>query len=264
MIHPMSRCVPVRSPSESLGFVGASLSRAKSVDASGSSSASGSSGSIGSAASEESKNTTESVDVKIGLATSSAPAGRWSSRRGRGARGGAGGPGEAPRAGRRRWASSAASISSRNAAIKGRRSGFHSSALCTTPASSGGTSLRTSKSRGIGLGSDAFKDVFVLAFKGAMAREQFEKDDAHRPDVGARVDLGAADHLLGRHIRGRPEDLPDDRACAHAREARELRDAEINELGEDGAGRRPREHHVLRLDIPMNDVRLVGRDEARS
>src|SRR5690606_1415838 len=69
--------------------------------------------------------------------------------------------------------------------------------------------------------------------EGAFAGEELVEDDAERVDVGARIDrLDIAARLLGRHVRGRSEDLPvdDDGDLAFVA----AREAEVGDVGSSG------------------------------
>ena len=87
-----------------------------------------------------------------------------------------------------------------------------------------------------------------------LAGEQREERRTDRVDVRRRVDLPAlAEHLLGRHVRGRPEEQARRRRLVLLRGLLDVRDPEVEHLH--GA---VREHEdVLRLDVAMDDALLV-------
>ena len=89
------------------------------------------------------------------------------------------------------------------------------------------------------------------------AGEQLEQHHPQRVDVGATVERGALD-LLGRHVRGRPEDG----VHRHQRIAGTfvaLRDAGDPEVGDSDTG--ADEHHVRGLEVPVDDPGDVRRGE---
>ena len=84
---------------------------------------------------------------------------------------------------------------------------------------------------------------------------------AERVDVGAPVDLLALD-LLGRHIRGRADDLPGARQLRVAGGGGELGQAEVDQLRRLAVLGVGREQDVGRLEIAMHDAGGVRRVEA--
>ena len=102
-----------------------------------------------------------------------------------------------------------------------------------------------------------------VAERRAVERESpgqaLERDGAERPEVGAQVDRVGALRLLGAHVRRRPEDLA--HLGASARPARELRDAEIDEL-RDLVVVLAGEEDVLGLQIAVDDSHGVRAREA--
>jgi hypothetical protein len=86
------------------------------------------------------------------------------------------------------------------------------------------------------------------------AREALVEDERERVEVGALVDPLSV-RLLGRHVGERAHDV------ARAREwlvARQMRDAEVRQLGRRAGRARPvGDDHVLRLDVAMDDAALV-------
>jgi hypothetical protein len=91
--------------------------------------------------------------------------------------------------------------------------------------------------------------------------EHLEQHAAERVDVGAPVDLLALD-LLGRHVRGRADDLAGARQLRVAGGGGELGQAEVDELRRLAVLRVRCEQHVGRLEIAMDDARGVGGVEA--
>ncbi len=95
------------------------------------------------------------------------------------------------------------------------------------------------------------------------AREDFVRHASERIDVGAMIRRRIADRLLGRHVGRRSNrgaavrDRPDARFGCGSRDG--LRNAEVGDhRGVTG------EQHVVRLDVAMNDILLVGvRQRAR-
>ena len=86
----------------------------------------------------------------------------------------------------------------------------------------------------------------VGAFVTEALREELVQGRAEQVDVGALVDGGGEEHL-GGHVRGRPCD-----AVAERRALRR-RDAPVDEVDLAVAA----DHHVLGLDVAMNDVATV-------
>jgi hypothetical protein len=97
--------------------------------------------------------------------------------------------------------------------------------------------------------------------------EALVHDAAQRPEIGPVVDRALAAHLLGAHVGGRPEHRP------FAREARlrlaplvdrrvELREAEIEDLGEELALLVVREEQVFGLEVAVDDAGGVRAREA--
>ena len=66
-------------------------------------------------------------------------------------------------------------------------------------------------------------------WNGSEPAEHLVHDHAHRVDVGARVDV-IAERLLGRHVERRAEDRAGARQVVLAVVARDLRDAEVEQL----------------------------------
>jgi hypothetical protein len=81
------------------------------------------------------------------------------------------------------------------------------------------------------------------------AGEQFEQHDPGRVHVGAHVG-GAAGHLLGSQVGGRADEHA---GLGVARSGEQPGQAEVRHLD----GVRVAEQHVLRLDVPVRDARLV-------
>ena len=77
--------------------------------------------------------------------------------------------------------------------------------------------------------------VRAQAGKGRPSRQHLECDTPERVDVGAMVDIGIADCLLWRHVRGRPDAQPRAgelaRLLVAARDAHCLGDTEIRDDG---------------------------------
>ena len=93
-----------------------------------------------------------------------------------------------------------------------------------------------------------------LAAERRLAGEHLVEDDADRVEVGALVDGGAA-RLLGREVLRRPDDRAGLGHLAHAR----ARDAEVRDLEAPvRVG-----HHVVRLDVPVDDALAVREAERR-
>ena len=87
-------------------------------------------------------------------------------------------------------------------------------------------------------------------------RERPVEDHAHRPDVGARVDLRGTLGLLGRHVLGRAHQH------AHAGLAGvlalgELRDAEVHQLDQQPPRLGLVQEDVLGLEVAVDDALLV-------
>ena len=82
-----------------------------------------------------------------------------------------------------------------------------------------------------------------------LAREHLIQQDAEREDVAARVEL-VAEHLLGRHVRGRADTGA---GLGEIAEAVVARDAEVHHLH----ATRARDHDVRRLDVAMHDAAVV-------
>ena len=91
--------------------------------------------------------------------------------------------------------------------------------------------------------------VRVLAAEGQLPGRQLIEQDADGEHVGAKVDAAALD-VLGRHVRGRAEELARHR---HALLVDHLRDAEVGELDEPVVA----DHHVLGLHVAVDDAGLV-------
>jgi hypothetical protein len=92
--------------------------------------------------------------------------------------------------------------------------------------------------------------VRVLALEGQLADGELVQHDAAREHVGAEVEL-LAEHVLGRHVRRRAEQLP---GHGHALRVDHLRDAEVGQLDHPVGP----DHHVLRLDVAVQDAVAVG------
>ena len=85
---------------------------------------------------------------------------------------------------------------------------------------------------------------------------------AGAPQVGARIDVARVLHLLGAHVRRRPEERPGARARAHPPgRVHHLRDPEVEELDLKLPARLAREEHVLRLQVAVHDPLRVRRGE---
>ena len=72
----------------------------------------------------------------------------------------------------------------------------------------GGVSAGTAVHAGSLFSTEASDVGDVFAVERAAPGQHLEQHDAERPDVGAAID-GLAARLLGRHVRGRPEDHAD-------------------------------------------------------
>ena len=74
-------------------------------------------------------------------------------------------------------------------------------------------------------------------------RQAFVKNGPHRPQIGAQVEIRERLRLLGGHVEGRPQDdaLAGERGVpAFAWAARDLGDAEVDDLDEELDRRRDR------------------------
>ena len=91
--------------------------------------------------------------------------------------------------------------------------------------------------------------VRVVTLEGAPAGQHFVDDNAERPDVGPAVERPGAG-VLRTHVSHRSRE----RLRVRARRLLNLRDPEIEDL------HRPvgKDHDVRRLDVAMDDARLVG------
>jgi hypothetical protein len=98
-------------------------------------------------------------------------------------------------------------------------------------------------------------------------REQLVRDDAERPHVHARVDVLRAAHLLGGHVRRRPERRGGAgealRALVVAR-VHGLREPEIDDLHAQRAEFVPCEEQVRALHVAVDDAERVGGAEPRA
>ena len=91
-----------------------------------------------------------------------------------------------------------------------------------------------------------------VAVEWARVADELVEDDAHRPDVGALVDVLGVGELLGRHVERRAHG----RGRLGERDAIvfELGDAEIEDLDHDAAIGLVREEQVAGLQVAVNDA----------
>ena len=123
-----------------------------------------------------------------------------------------------------------------SAADAGRSLGAVASRRAISSSSAGGASGNTSAQARRGRRHEARQDRDRRRPDVRRAPgDHLEERRAEGVEVGARVDLAVAARLLGRHVRGRPDDRPG------ARELRVLRggDAEVDELDLERRRRRP-------------------------
>jgi hypothetical protein len=93
--------------------------------------------------------------------------------------------------------------------------------------------VRGQRRRGL-LGDAREQRGVAVGGEGVGGREHLVEDDAERPEVGAVIDVELAEGLLRAHVRGRSKELARER---DDRRAVALADAEVDELGDDAAGR---------------------------
>jgi hypothetical protein len=113
-----------------------------------------------------------------------------------------------------------------------------------------------------------------LADEGQLRGEHLVEQNTEREDVRARVDRSALD-LLGRHIDERPHDLAgaghvgrvlgghrrhigDDRLRRRHAIIDQLAETEVEDLGDALVG----QHHVVRLEVPVQHALAVGPRQA--
>jgi hypothetical protein len=104
--------------------------------------------------------------------------------------------------------------------------------------------------------------VVVLALDRHAADQHLVEDHAERVEVRSRPHLALAARLLRGHIVRRAQDEPRLRQPELALEARGAGDPEVEEL-HDLAAALPHEVHVVRLEIAVDDARLVRGGERR-
>ncbi len=93
----------------------------------------------------------------------------------------------------------------------------------------------------------------VLGDERRSPGKTLEHDGPEREHVCARVDVGLAGRLLGRHVAGRAHHVAGRR---DRRLAREARDAEVDQL--DVLDASSQQEEVGRLDVAMNDPTRMG------
>ena len=103
----------------------------------------------------------------------------------------------------------------------------------------------------------------VARFERRAPHEHLVDNRAERPDVGAGVDLGRREDLLGRHVLRRAED--DARLRCPRRSVLgdvPLRDPEVEDLDEVRAVGAPGDEEVRRLEVAMHDAARVRLGDA--
>ena len=104
--------------------------------------------------------------------------------------------------------------------------------------------------------------------EGALPGQHLEEDDPQRVEVRPRVDR-LAERLLRRHVVGRPEHRADPRELRRGPAARrlggrvDLGDPEVEDLHEVRVAVVLDEHHVLGLEVAVDDARGVRGAERR-
>ena len=105
-----------------------------------------------------------------------------------------------------------------------------------------------------------------LTAEGRFPRQHLVEQRAEGEEVAARVHV-APPHLLGRHVGGGAKDAPGVRVAPRRRvgsalegrsRTQQLGEAEVDDLGVSRLG----EHHVLRLQVAVNDAARVRLDQA--
>ena len=102
-----------------------------------------------------------------------------------------------------------------------------------------------------------------LAVERKLAAEQLVQDDAERPDVAADLRGARGAHLLGRHVERRADDRRrvGERHLPDRARAKDLGDAEIEDLQQRRSVQAARDEEILRLEIAMHDPGGMRLDE---